>query len=61
MTIKVERDQGVAKEKDPELSRKVAEEVKKQILVSAAIEIVDYGTLPRSERKSRRVFDNREF
>jgi len=61
MTIKVERDQGVAKEKDPELSKKVAEEVKKQILVSAAIEIVDYGTLPRSERKSKRVFDNREF
>ena len=61
MTIKVERDQGVAKEKDPELSRRVAEEVKKQILVSAAIEIVDYGTLPRSERKSKRVFDNREF
>ena len=61
MTIKVERDQGVAKEKDPELSQKVAEEVKKQVLVSAGIEIVDYGTLPRSERKSKRVFDNREF
>jgi phenylacetate-CoA ligase len=61
MTIKVERDQGVPKEKDPELSRKVSEEVKKQILVSAGIEIVDYGSLPRSERKSKRVFDNREF
>jgi phenylacetate-CoA ligase len=61
MTIKVERDQGVDREKDPELSRKVGEEVKKQILVSASVEIVDYGTLPRSERKSKRVFDNREF
>jgi len=61
MTIKVERDQGVAKERDPELSKKVAEEVKKQVLVSAGVEIVDYGTLPRSERKSKRVFDNREF
>jgi phenylacetate-CoA ligase len=61
MTIKVERDQGVEKEKDQELSKKVGEEVKKQILVSAGVEIVDYGTLPRSERKSKRVFDNREF
>ena len=61
MTIKVERDRGVDRERDPELSRKVGEEVKKQILVSASVEIVDYGTLPRSERKSKRVFDNREF
>ena len=61
MTIKVERDQGVDREKDQELSRKVGEQVKKQILVSAGVEIVDYGTLPRSERKSKRVFDNREF
>ena len=61
MTIKVERDHGVDREKNPELSRKVSEEVKKQILVSASVEIVDYGALPRSERKSKRVFDNREF
>ena len=61
MTIKVERDQGTGKEKDAELSRKISEEVKKQVLVSATVEIVDYGALPRSERKSRRVFDNREF
>jgi phenylacetate-CoA ligase len=61
MTIKVERDQAVHREKDPELSKKIGQEVKKQILVSAAVEIVDYGTLPRSERKSKRVFDNREF
>jgi len=61
MTIKVERDQRVDKEKDPELSKRVGEEVKKQILVSAGVEIVDYGALPRSERKSKRVFDNREF
>jgi phenylacetate-CoA ligase len=29
-------------------------------IVSAAVQIVDYGNLPRSERKSKRVFDNRE-
>jgi phenylacetate-CoA ligase len=61
MTIRVERDQGIDREKNPELSKKISEEVKKQILVSADVEIVDYGALPRSERKSKRVFDNREF
>jgi phenylacetate-CoA ligase len=61
MTIRVERDRGIDGEKDPELSKKVSEEVKKQILVSAHVKIVDYGALPRSERKSKRVFDNREF
>jgi phenylacetate-CoA ligase len=61
MTIKVERDQGIDREKDPELSQKVSAEVKKQILVSAGVQILEYGALPRSERKSKRVFDNREF
>jgi hypothetical protein len=41
MTIKVERDQGVDGGKEPELSKKVSEEVKKQILVSAGVEIVN--------------------
>jgi phenylacetate-coenzyme A ligase PaaK-like adenylate-forming protein len=36
------------------------EDIKKQILVSGKVEIVNYGALPRSERKSKRVFDNRE-
>jgi phenylacetate-CoA ligase len=44
---------------DSALANKVEEEIKKQVLVSGKVEIVDYGTLPRSERKSKRVFDNR--
>jgi len=28
-------------------------------MVSCEVQIVDYATLPRSERKSRRVFDRR--
>ncbi|RLB43392.1 MAG: phenylacetate--CoA ligase family protein [Deltaproteobacteria bacterium] len=60
MTIKVERDDGVDSGRDAELQRTVIEEVKKQIFVTASVEIVDYGSLPRSERKSKRVFDNRE-
>ena len=59
MTVRVERDLGVEKHMDNELSRKIAREIKKQIMVSAEVDIVDYGALPRSERKTKRVFDHR--
>jgi phenylacetate-CoA ligase len=60
MAVKVERDQGIDSSQDEELSKKIGGEIKKQILVSGNIEIVDYGSLPRSERKTKRVFDNRD-
>ncbi len=60
MTLRVERDQGVGSDRDVELSSKIGQEIKKQILVSAQVELMEYGSLPRSERKSKRVFDNRE-
>jgi phenylacetate-CoA ligase len=59
MTIKVERIEGGNPAEDPTLARVIEEEIKKQILVSGKLEIVNYGALPRSERKSKRVFDNR--
>ncbi len=61
MTLKVERGEGIDATQDSEISRKIGGEIKKQILVSANVELVEYGTLPRSERKSKRVFDNRDF
>jgi phenylacetate-CoA ligase len=61
MTVKVERDEAGERSRDGETVKIIGEEIKKQVLVSAAVEIVDYGVLPRSERKSKRVFDNREF
>jgi len=60
MTLKVERGEGCLGDQDGDTSARVAREIKKQILVSAAVEVVDYGSLPRSERKSKRVFDNRD-
>jgi phenylacetate-CoA ligase len=60
MTIKVERGEGVEKSQDSELSKRIGTQIKKEILVSGNIELVDYGSLPRSERKSKRVFDNRD-
>ena len=61
MTIKVERIEGGNPAEDPGWARTIEEEIKKQILVSGKVEIVDYGNLPRSERKSKRVFDHREI
>jgi phenylacetate-CoA ligase len=30
-------------------------------MVSCGVEMLEYGTLPRTERKTKRVFDNRTF
>jgi phenylacetate-CoA ligase len=60
MTVRVERVEGGEPSGDMALASTIEEEIKKQILVSGKVEVVDYGTLPRSERKSKRVFDHRE-
>ncbi len=60
MFIKVEAAQGIDENKMRELENRISREIKKQIMVSAQVEMVAYGVLPRSERKSKRVFDNRE-
>jgi phenylacetate-CoA ligase len=59
MTLRLECCQDNDTSKYPEIAKKVAEEIKKQIMVSCQVEIVDYCSLPRSERKSQRIFDNR--
>jgi phenylacetate-CoA ligase len=59
MTVKVERAEGENPSRDSVLANTIEEEIKKQILVSGKVEILPYGALPRSERKSKRVFDNR--
>lgn len=59
MAIKVESYEGADAALYPEIARKVATAVKKSVLVSCDVEVIAYGALPRSERKSKRVFDNR--
>ncbi len=59
MRLVVEREEGVGAERSDELAKEVAYMIKKKVLVTPTVEIVDYGSLPRSERKSTRVFDNR--
>ncbi len=60
MTVKVEREQGMDSSKDDELSKRLFREIKEQLFVSCTVEIVEYGSLPRTDRKSKRVFDRRE-
>ncbi|MBW2618408.1 MAG: phenylacetate--CoA ligase [Deltaproteobacteria bacterium] len=59
MLIKVERGVGGERDRDEDLARQVGEALKRELLVTPEVEIVDQGSLPRSERKSRRVFDLR--
>jgi phenylacetate-CoA ligase len=59
MTVEVERGMGLGSDRDLELASMIREAIKSQILVSAEVRIADFGTLPRTERKSQRVVDTR--
>jgi len=59
MAVKVERAAGAAEADAASVARIVALEIKRNLMVSCAVEMIPYGTLPRSERKTKRVFDNR--
>ncbi len=61
MVLKVERAMGRGPEEDKELAEAVSRAIRRHILVRADVEILDYGTLPRTERKSKRVFDHRNM
>jgi phenylacetate-CoA ligase len=60
--IRVERAQGTEKSHDADkhIRKTIEKEVKRQVLVSCDVEVEDYGSLPRSERKTKRVFDERD-
>ena len=60
MVLRVEKQEGVDESLDAEVVKRIKSGVKKQIMVSVDVELLEYGSLPRSERKSKRVFDNRE-
>lgn len=59
MLVKVERTYDDSPDADRELADLVAAEIRKQILVRSQIEVLDYGALPRTDRKSKRVYDHR--
>lgn len=60
MILRVERAAGARRDDDPRLAAQIAAEIRNKVLVRGDVEVVEYGSLPRTERKSRRVFDHRE-
>ncbi|MCK5681642.1 phenylacetate--CoA ligase [bacterium] len=61
MIIRVERDKQTETAADQESRDWIHEQVRQKIMVSPIVEIVDYNKLPRSERKTKRIFDNRKI
>ena len=61
MTIKSERGERSNAGNDREISDWIFGKIRQNIMVTPAVEIVDYNSLPRSERKTKRIFDNREI
>lgn len=59
MLLKIERAADTGRTEDANLAQKVATHIRHKLLVRAEIEILDYGTLPRTIKKSKRVFDHR--
>jgi phenylacetate-CoA ligase len=60
MRIKVERARGQSAGNDQALSQAVADALHKSLMARAGVEIVDFGTLPRSFAKTKRVVDERD-
>lgn len=60
MTLWVERDESVSSDSNKALSAAVSDKIRRKLLVRAEVVIKDPNTLPRTQRKSIRVFDNRE-
>lgn len=59
MNIKIEREAGAESGNDAAVAKRIEQEIRKGALVSCKVEIVDYQALPRTERKSKRLFDHR--
>ncbi len=59
MRLVVERAEGVERGRGEELQREIVHSLKHKVMVTPEVEVVDYGSLPRSERKTKRVFDTR--
>jgi phenylacetate-CoA ligase len=59
MTIRLECCEDYDASLSSGLAGKVREEIKKRLFVSCEVDLVDYCSLPRSERKTKRFFDHR--
>lgn len=60
MTIRVERGEFTNSSEDGKITARLEDAIRQHFLVRGRLELADYGTLPRTERKSQRVFDERD-
>ncbi|UCG20350.1 MAG: phenylacetate--CoA ligase [Deltaproteobacteria bacterium] len=60
LILKVERRPRFKADRNETIASRITQDVRKHILVSAEVEVLDHGSLPRTERKSKRVFDHRD-
>ncbi len=61
MTIRVERSEDGNPADDATLARRISSAVKHSLMVSCEVTLIPYGELPRSEGKTKRMFDNRNY
>jgi phenylacetate-CoA ligase len=61
MLVRVERARNGAAFSDEQVVKQVAGGIKHTMLVSCTVELLSPESLPRSERKTRRIFDHRVF
>ncbi len=61
MLARVERARNGEAVADSQVIKSIISGIKRTLLVSCSVDLVDYGTLPRSEKKTKRIFDNRRF
>ncbi len=61
MKIRVERAKGLDPQADLQLRKAIVSGIKHTLIVTCEVELVDYGSLPRSEKKTQRIFDERKF
>jgi phenylacetate-CoA ligase len=59
MTVEVERAPDGDPAADPGIQQQFEQRFKREVMVSARLKVVDYNQLPRTERKSQRIYDNR--
>ena len=59
MILKVERRPRFDADQNRASADRITRDIRKHILVSAEIEVLDHSALPRTERKSKRVLDHR--
>lgn len=59
LTVKVEREKDGDAGRDAALASAIEKTIRKETLVSGKVQIVEYQSLPRTERKAKRVFDRR--